>query len=55
LEIVIGEINMLICLANDVLDRKLIELGRFESHHEVFEPIKIFQFIVKMFASQSSI
>ena len=43
---------MLICLVNDSLDRKLIELGQFNCQFEQFNPTQVFDFIKRMFASQ---
>ena len=47
----IAQINMLVCLVNDILDRKLIEMGSFSKKLEEFNPKQIFNFIVQMFTS----
>ena len=49
----IAQINMLVCLVNDILDRKLIEMGSFSKKMEEFKPKQIFNFIEQMFASQA--
>ena len=43
------QLNLLLCLVNDVLDIKLIESGKFESKMERFSPLKILKFITDMF------
>mmetsp|Transcript_23563 Transcript_23563/g.31595 ORF Transcript_23563/g.31595 Transcript_23563/m.31595 type:complete len:132 (+) Transcript_23563:1308-1703(+) len=53
--IMISQVNMLVCLVNDILDRKLIELGQFETRREHFDPTKILRFIVSIFANQANL
>ena len=38
LDLVIGQLNLLLCLVNDVLDLKMIEGGNFENKTEKFSP-----------------
>lgn len=47
--LVTTQLNLLLCLVNDVLDIKLIETGKFESKMERFSPLKILKFITDMF------
>ena len=51
--LVISLINMLLCLVNDQLDLKTIDLGKFCTKVESFKPAKTFEFILKMFDAQS--
>ena len=55
IEVVITQINLLICLFNDMIDYNLIESGQFTGHSEIFDPTKSFKFIVNMFKSQAKI
>ena len=34
--LVISQVNLLLCLVNDMLDLKMIEMGRFVSRKETF-------------------
>ena len=36
--LVISQVNLLLCLVNDMLDLKMIEVGRFVSRKETFSP-----------------
>ena len=47
--IVVSQINMLLCLVNDILDLKLIEENKFVAKKELFQPREIFGFISSMF------
>ena len=40
--LVISQINLLICLVNDILDLKLIEQNRFVTRIEEFDPLETF-------------
>ena len=53
--LVIQQINLLLCLVNDVLDLKLIEADKFISKETIFSPADTFTFILNMFAPQSKI
>ena len=44
------QLNLLLCLVNDVLDIKLIEAGKFEPKMQTFSPLKILKFIKDMFS-----
>ena len=45
--------NLLLCLVNDMLDLKMIEMGEFVSRREPFKVGKTFQFILDIFRLQS--
>lgn len=47
--LLISQINLLLCLVNDMLDLKMIELGRFVSRNEVFNASQTFDFILNIF------
>ena len=47
--IVIQQMNLLLCLVNDMLDLKSIEQGNFISHLEDFSPIETIKFIMSIF------
>ena len=49
LELVINQLNLLLCLVNDVLDMKMIEQDKYEPKQERFSPQSILKFIVNMF------
>lgn len=49
LKLVIAQLNMLLCLVNDVLDLKQIEAGEFEQKNANFNPLAILEFISSMF------
>ena len=51
--IVISQINLLICLVNDILDMKMIEQGKFVKRDQRFNPLKTFKFILNIFAQQA--
>ena len=48
--IVISQINLLICLVNDILDMKMIEQGKFVKRDQRFNPLETFKFILNIFA-----
>ena len=52
IKIIITQINLLLCLVNDILDLKLIEENKFVPKNEVFSPRETFNFITNMFAPQ---
>ena len=52
-KIVISQINLLLCLVNDILDFKLIEEEKFLAKEEVFSPKSTLEFIANMFSPQS--
>ena len=47
--LVVQQINLLLCLVNDVLDLKLIESARFVLREIIFSPESIFNFVLNMF------
>ena len=47
--LVVQQINLLLCLVNDVLDLKLIESARFVLREIIFSPESIFVFVLNMF------
>ena len=47
--LVIQQINLLLCLVNDILELNLIEQGDFKPKVEVFQPANTFQFVIQMF------
>ena len=52
IKIVISQINLLLCLVNDILDLKLIEEDKFVPKNEIFSPRDTFNFITTMFEPQ---
>ena len=38
LSLVVSQLNLLLCLVNDVLDIKLIKMGKFEAKLTIFDP-----------------
>ena len=55
LTLIVSQLNLLLCLVNDVLDIKLIKSGKFETKISIFEPIKTLRFIEDMFKPQAII
>ena len=55
LSLVVSQLNLLLCLVNDVLDMKLIKVGKFEAKLTEFEPAKTLRFIEDMFRPQADI
>lgn len=51
--LIISQLNLLLCLVNDVLDIKMIEQEQYQSKMEPFEPKKTLDFIVAMFSPQA--
>ena len=48
--VLISQINLLLCLVNDILDMKMIDEDQFVTRHEEFDPTATLNFIVSMFA-----
>jgi len=46
---VISQINLLLCLVNDILDLKMIEQNKFIKRIETFRPAQTFKFIIDIF------
>ena len=54
INLIVSQLNMLLCLVNDVLDIKLIQSQKFQPRFVKFDPIKdALEFIVTMFKSQA--
>ena len=51
--IVISQINLLVCLVNDILDMKMIEQGKFVKRDQRFNPLETFKFVMNIFAQQA--
>ena len=49
LSLIIAQLNMLLCLVNDVLDIKLIQNERYERKMNSFNPLKTLNFVQRMF------
>jgi len=54
LNLIIAQLNLLLCLVNDVLDIKTIEQGKFEQKNSSFVPHDTFEFIMAMFRPQAT-
>ena len=52
--LVISQVNLLLCLVNDMLDLKMIEMGRFVSRKETFSPSQTLKFIMEVFQLQAA-
>ena len=48
--VLISQINLLLCLVNDILDLKMIDQQRFVTRNELFSPTATFEFIISVFA-----
>ena len=53
LNLVVSQLNLLLCLVNDVLDLKLIKMEKFEKKIESFKPTDTLDFIKAMFRPQA--
>ena len=51
--ILISQINLLLCLVNDILDLKMIDEDRFVSRQELFDPTATFKFIISVFSQMA--
>ena len=49
-KLVTMQINLLLCLVNDILDIKLIEENKFVQKMEIFSPQATFEFICNVFS-----
>ena len=49
LNLICSQLNLLLCLVNDVLDIKMIEMNKFERNLTVFDPSETLKFIIAMF------
>ena len=48
--VLISQINLLLCLVNDILDMKMIDEDKFVTRQEAFNPTATFNFILSVFA-----
>ena len=54
INLIVSQLNLLLCLVNDVLDIKMIQSQKFEPKVEKFNPVKdVLEFIVAMFNPQA--
>lgn len=53
LNLIVSQLNLLLCLVNDVLDLKLIKMDKYENKIEGFKPIDTLEFIKAMFRPQA--
>ena len=53
IRIIITQINLLLCLVNDILDLKLIEEKKFTPKLALFDPRETLDFIVDLFTAQA--
>ena len=51
--LIISQLNFLLCMVNDVLDLKQIESSQYQPKTEIFNPVKILEFIIAIFQPQS--
>ena len=49
LNLIVSQLNLLLCLVNDVLDLKLIKMDKYESKVDSFKPLDTLEFIKAMF------
>ena len=54
LKLIASQLNLLLCLVNDVLDIKLIQQQKFEPKLSNFNPLSVLIFIVQMFSNQTA-
>ena len=47
--VVIAQMNLLLCLVNDILDLKMIQSNRFVTRQLEFCPTDTFKFIISIF------
>jgi len=50
IRMVISQINLLICLVNDVLDLKMLDQDKFQKKVADFNPSETFKFVMNIFA-----
>ena len=50
IRMVIAQINLLICLVNDILDLKMLDQNKFEAKITEFSPNETFKFVLNIFA-----
>ena len=42
IQVIVSQVNLLLCLFNDMIDLKLIENGHFETRKKEFRPLETF-------------
>ena len=55
IDMVISQLNLLLCLVNGVIDINAIEQNKFEKKAITFKPLDVFNFIEAMFQMQAQI
>ena len=55
MKLIISQLNILLCLVNDILDIKQIQGNAFEPKVQEFAPLETLKFIIAMFQPQSEI
>lgn len=53
INLIISQLNFLLCLVNDVLAMKQIEQNKYTPQVEKFSPLALLEYIVAIFQSQS--
>ena len=49
MSIIISQLNLIVCLVNDIIDLKKIEEGRFFVHNINFNPRETLKFVMDIF------
>ena len=49
----ISQVNMLVLLFNNLLDRRMIKLGKFKQSKELFDPKQAISFIIDIYSKQA--
>ena len=52
MSIIISQINLIVCLVNDIVDLNRIEEGSFYVHKSKFNARKALEFVINIFAEQ---
>ena len=55
IDMVISQLNLLLCLVNGVIDINAIEQNKFERKAVTFKPLNVVNFIIAMFEMQAQI
>ena len=53
--LVISQINLLLCLVNDILDLKMIQQNRFVTRLQEFNPLETFKFVIDIFRQHAEV
>ena len=51
----ISQVNMLVVLFNNLLDRRMIKLGKFKQAKGLFDPTQAIQFIIDIYKKQAQL